>query len=408
MYPIHPETVYVLDRVYKNKDAKTRLDAMLASLAPKNTIVLSDSDLQKLVNEKHWTEGYKHRTGFYRRLGPPTLIFNTFRFNQWDLRWHQVRYPKLNHGLLNGNRPFSYRNEVNHLEKNICQAAWEMHSIFGCLHACDYCHVEDFVNIQLNIEELINELKNLIARNPKQQLYKYDNLSDIFSFEPEYNACVPLIEFFATQPNQYLLLYSKSDNIDFLLNAKHNGHTIINWSISPSTQAALIEKGAPSMNKRIEAMVKCQKAGYPVRVRFSPMIPIKNWEEELTLMIQKLLSQVKPDVITLDIIGFMSPKVMKEALDMELFDPQALEVLGEVEKTQHFFGKHTFPHDYRLKIYRHVFNEIRKMDPHVPISICNETKEMWQALDEFLRPMTPKDYVCCCGPTSVPGNPWLK
>jgi spore photoproduct lyase len=309
--------------------------------------------------------------------------------------------------MLAGQGPFTHRAEINHLEKNICQAAWEMHSIFGCLHACDYCHVEDFVNVMLNIEALISDLQRVIVANPLQQLYKYDNLSDIFAFEPEYNACLPLIEFFARTARQYLLLYSKSDNIDFLLKADHKGHTIINWSISPASQASLIEKGAPPLNRRIKAMEKCQKAGYTVRARFSPLIPIRNWEQETAEMVKSLFDHVMPDVITVDVIGFMSPKVMREAIDTSLFDPEAVKTLEEVGRTQRFFGKHTFPHAFRLAMFRHVINEIRKYAPSLPISVCNETTEMWHDLGDLLAPMTPENYVCCCGPTSVPGHPML-
>ena len=38
------------------------------------------------------------------------------------------------------------------------------------------------------------------------------------------------------------------------------------------------------------------------------------------------------------------------------------------------------------------------------MSICNETTQMWDDIGETLA-MTPEDYVCGCGPTSVPGNP---
>jgi DNA repair photolyase len=407
MYPIHPEKVYVLDRVYQNPLATVRLERMLAKIQPKEIIRLTDTTLHQLVVDKEWTEGHQHRTGYYRRQGPPTLIFNTFRWNNLKQLLHQICYPVLNHAMLLGNNPITFRKDINHLERNVCQAAYELHSIFGCLHACDYCHVEDFVNIMLNIEDLIDHLKTVIPKHPDQFLYKYDNWSDICAFEPEYNATEPLVRYFATLSKQYLLLYTKSANIDFLLNLPHNGHTLINWSLSPPTQSALIEKETPHMNQRIKAMEKCQNAGYTVRVRFSPMIPVKNWQEEINTMVTKLLSKVHPDVITLDIIGFMTPQVMREVIDQDLFDPDALRVLEDVEKTTRMFGKHVFPHDFRLNLYRHIFGAIRSIDPHVPISICNETTKMWDDLKLELGEMTPQNYACCCGPTSVPGHPFL-
>ena len=91
------------------------------------------------------------------------------------------------------------------------------------------------------------------------------------------------------------MLYTKSDNVDHLLNLAHNGHTIISWTVSCNTVAREIEKQTPTMEERVQAAVKCQKAGYTVRFRFSPIIPIKNWQAENREMIEKLFAKVKKE-----------------------------------------------------------------------------------------------------------------
>ncbi len=406
MYPIKADVVFVIDRVYQNPKAVARLESMLNVIKPKEVRKITDQQLVEMAKQRNWGKGYKERTGAYHRTGAPTLIFNVFHWKK-SAWWKQLLLAKRSRGLILGEKPFTHRDAVNHLERNICQNAWEMHSIFGCLHACDYCHVEDFVNIMLDIEELMTECQKMIVKNPELQLYKYDNLSDILTFEPEYNASRPFVEFFATTPDKYLLLYTKSDNVGFLLNLDHRGHTIINWSLSGDTQSRMIEKRTPPLSRRIEAMEKCQKHGYTVRARFSPIVPIPNWQEETSNMIAELFAKVRPDVVTVDIIGFMTPQVMKQVIAPSLMEAPALKILDEQEVNQKFFGKHTFPHAYRREIYQHVFTEVRKHNATIPIALCNETREMWNDFQSQLGKMTPSKYVCCCGPQSVPGNPLL-
>ena len=407
MYPLVQDKIYVLKQVLENPQAKHRYENMKRSIKFKEEIVLTTKDLDRLVHERQWGKGHKLRTGTYQRKGSPQLIFNTFNWNKWGLKWNEMRYPSLNRALFLGQNPLTFRSEKNHLERNICQAAWELHSVYGCLHACQYCHVEDFVNIMLNIEDLIDYLKKFIPQHPEQQLYKYDNYSDIPVFEPEYNACKPLVEYFGSLKRQFLLLYTKSDNIDYLLDYDHQGQTIINWSISPEYQSRYIEIGTPPLERRLNAMQKCEQAGYTVRARFSPIVPIQDWENATSKMIEQLFSKVNPDVITIDVIGFMDPKTMMSILPANSLDEEANQILNDLSKKHKVYGKHTFPHDFRHKILRHIFNEVERVSPNTPVSICNETPKMWESLSEELGNMTSSNYVCCCGPDSVPGHPLL-
>ncbi len=52
------------------------------------------------------------------------------------------------------------------------------------------------------------------------------------------------------------------------------------WTVATDTQCSDIERGTPSLDERLEAMRKCQQAGYVVRAGFSPIIPHVGWREE--------------------------------------------------------------------------------------------------------------------------------
>lgn len=206
------------------------------------------------------------------------------------------------------------------------------------------------------------------------------------------------------------MLYTKSDNVDHLLNLDHKGKTIINWTLSCNTVSERIEKNAPAMEDRIRAAKMCQKAGYTVRFRFSPIIPINNWQDENREMIEKLFTNVKPDLITMDVPGWMSAEQIRNSIDISLLDHEyrelvermAEEGIARVENSP----KQIFPHLARLRIYRFFLDQVWRLSDEIPVAICMETEEMWRSLSHELR-MHRDDYVCCCGPMSVPGHPML-
>jgi len=161
--------------------------------------------------------------------------------------------------------------------------------------------------------------------------------------------------------------------------------------------------GAATTTERIEAMTKCQEAGYIVRVRFSPIAPVVNWRDENRAMVRNLLSRATPDVITLCMFGWMDLYEAKRCMDMSLFDPHMMKAMEDAapEMRGKKFGP--LPHAARAAIYRFLIQEIRAVRPDIPISLCLESYEMWQEFGAELG-MRPERYFCNCGPQCTPGT----
>jgi spore photoproduct lyase len=404
-----PPKVYIHERVYNSELSRNRLERMMDSIETDCVQVVDDAVLSETVKMNGWLEYGAKRTGEIGRKSDPAIIFNNFQFlPTQDFVELKRKYPALSGYNLLGDGAWTYRNAENFRKGGgVCKSAYEIHSAWGCYHACDYCHVKDFFVIMLNLEEFVEHLDDLVRRENWQKLYKYDNQTDTICLEPEYGASELLVKYFSEQDDKYLMLYTKSDNVDHLLNLPHNGKTIVNWTLSCETVAREIEKKSPSTTARIEAAAKCQEAGYTVRFRFSPIIPVGNWREENRDMIEQMFSMVKPDLITMDILGWMDAVQIKNCMDISLFDDEyrnLVELMIKEGFTKR--GKQIFPQFARLKIYHFFMEEIRRISEKTPIAICMETKEMWDELSDRLG-MTMSNYACCCGPLSVPGHPML-
>jgi len=110
------------------------------------------------------------------------------------------------------------------------------------------------------------------------------------------------------------------------------------------------------------------------------------------------------DVITIDILGWCLPETLAAAMDVSRLDePWGAKIREGLGITNRNGGKYLFSHALRYQTLRYMIDEIRGRTKTIPVAICNETPDMWNALSDVLDAQ-PDRYVCCCGPDSVTGN----
>ncbi len=155
-------------------------------------------------------------------------------------------------------------------------------------------------------------------------------------------------------------MLTKSDNVNNLLNLQHNGHTIVAWSMNNERVSRKFEIGAPSFERRLKAARKVQEAEYPVRIRLDPIVPFDGWKEAYAETIERILTVIFPQRITLRTLrfeeGFYKMRISIFTNGPEL--PDFLEVMEPMFPPRMFTGakraksgKYSFPEDQRAEIF---------------------------------------------------------
>jgi spore photoproduct lyase len=283
----------------------------------------------------------------------------------------------------------------------VCQGGWGIHSLDGCVHRCAYCPEGYVVNVMLDLEEFADHVGAMLRRRPEQKVFRYDLYSDQPCFEPEYGASEILSDLFARTADQYLLFYTKSDNVDHLLTLPRRDHSIYYCTLATDTAACLFEPGAPGLDRRIEGLRRCQEAGFAVRVGFSPIIPVANWRAEATAMLERLLAKVRPETVRLWVLSLMAAAELEAALDVSALDAEIVAAMRRATMDAVGWWNGPFPRETRAEIYAHYIDEMRRVSPETPVSLCSEERAVWELLAGKLR-MSPDRLFCCCGGTSVP------
>jgi hypothetical protein len=415
MIPLTPRFIYVTTDLQDHPAAMARVERMIAACPGARVEFVDDEGLSAAVTERGWDQTTCWGTQTAAERHDPDLVLTTGKFHDEATKAARLeRYPGLRFRDLGGYRMFWWRYDGSpeFREKSrgiICQSAWQLHSIEGCPFRCWYCGCGGVNRLLMNVEEYLEHLDEWLQVAPAQRLYKWDNSADVTAFEPEYGWSTELVKYFARQPGKFLEIYvGKSDNIENLLSVDPRGQTILQWSISARTQSTVIEEKTATWEERIEAARACQEAGYLVRFRFSPIIPVPGWREENTELIERIFARTRPDVISLCPFGWMNATEFERRVPFDLLDPDFAAVIRAAEpflaeRGYSSGGAHPIPHDARLVLLDYLIDEIQRVGPGVPIALCLETPEMWARLGPKLG-QPPGRYVCNCGPTCTPGD----
>jgi DNA repair photolyase len=412
MYPLDPPAVYVHKTVMDEERYRQRVEGVVRALrTPVEPIVFDDEDLPRMIR----AEGLCSRCvpmGTLAEVRDPILLFHTFRFDgRFEQRFEALRQagceigagqarPLLGYGAFHWAN-YNLEGDPNGHDK-VCRPCWRIHLQYGCVHRCCYCAFGGLLVSMVNVEDYCRHLDKIIERHPWQATFLLDDDADTPCLEPEHGTLGRLIEHFGTLDGRYLVIHTKTWNTSWMPPLVHSGNTIIVWSLSGPTQSRILEPNTGTTEQRIQAARIAQEAGYPVRYKFKPIIPVRGWREEAAYTVRLLFQKTDPDIISLCVFMWHDVDEMLKRIGADLLDAACLQAaLDARQETQDTRAK-PFPASVRTEIYDHYLAEIRRHSRDVPVSLSTENFAMWKTFEDKLG-FTATNYVCGCGPQSVPG-----
>lgn len=274
----------------------------------------------------------------------------------------------------------------------------------GCFYNCDWCFLKGTYRANQNyitVRVQYDKIKDMLAKRLKPAtapvMFDTGEMADSLSMEHLTKSGQELIPWFAEQEHGYMYMLTKSTNIDSILKLKHNKHTILAWSVNAPIVADWFEVGAPKPRERLRAAKLAQKAGYPIRIRLDPIIPVPNWQQYYSGIIKSIFEEVKPERITLGTLRFEGQ--FYKMRDVILSHPKLKEIVGtmvpmldeiKLPGGGKSIGKYSFPVEQRIEIFKFAIEEIRKYSK-CDIALCKETAEVWEAVGLDL-----KECKCVC------------
>ena len=265
----------------------------------------------------------------------------------------------------------------------------------GCFYKCDWCYLKltfrdahPYINVKAQYDVIKKKLQQRLDQIEEPVMFNSGELADSLAMEHLTHAGREFIPWFGTTKNGYLFMLTKSANVDDILDLPHNGHTIIAWSINNAEVSRKFEIGAPPLHERLEAARQVQEAGYPLRLRLDPIVPIEGWQEAYADTVKQIFKTVSPERMTLGTLRFENGfhKMRNSILTtggalkdfMQGMQPMFAPKMFPGAKRPKS-GKYSFSVAQRSDIFRFVIGEIRKYSD-CQVALCKESAEVWDAL----------------------------
>jgi len=410
MYRMSPPAICAFEHALADERSAARIEAMLAALGRDLSSVerVTEADIPKMIERHDWVDA-RLRQGKHAEHTQPALVFTHHRGKAAPpiapvLERCPPGAPSWLVGNLLGHGGTQLAGDRSNMGL-VCRPRVQFDTIYGCPHGCKYCGGGKVAVVFTNVEELIEREVIPHARaNPWQKVFMFNSsLTDTLCFEPEYGLSALLADYYASTSDQHYLIHTKSANVDFLLDLDHRGHTIVLWSLTSETASRLVEPGSATMEERIEAARKCQAAGYTIRYKFKPIVPVRGWREECERMVALAFEHTRPDNVGIYTLAWMNAGEFEQIIDPALLDPDFVAAAEAAAEELRDVSAGPFPHEARAEIYDFYLRQIRRHDPEVPVFLCTETPDMWAEFGARLG-CSAGDYACGCGPQSPPGT----
>jgi spore photoproduct lyase len=178
-------------------------------------------------------------------------------------------------------------------------AHYQLPLVTGCSGMCTYCYLntqlgkKPYIRVYVNVDEILAQCaKYMDERQPEITYFEGAATSDPIPVEPYTGSLRKTIEFFGQQDLGRFRFVTKFTDVDGLLDAKHNGHTMIRFSINAASVISKYEHKTTSLEERVTAARKVIESDYPIGFIIAPVILFEDWKQEYGKMLLELEKQL--------------------------------------------------------------------------------------------------------------------
>jgi len=171
--------------------------------------------------------------------------------------------------------------------------------MMNCIYDCRYCFLQGMYNsayyvVFVNYEEFSNEIVRVAEKTPAEDVYFFSGYDcDSLAFNPVTRFVEHFLPIFKKQSNAWLELRTKSTQVRMLLDQDPIENCVIAFSFSPEESAKSLEHKTPSIQKRLDALVKLQQKGWKTGLRFDPLLFQPDFEKSYGALFAEVFKSVE-------------------------------------------------------------------------------------------------------------------
>lgn len=276
----------------------------------------------------------------------------------------------------------------------------------NCPMDCTYCILQAYLNnpwlsFYVNVDDLLAELQEADQRGEFLRIGTGE-FTDSMALDRLTGLSEILVEYFGAASTMVLELKTKSTAIEHLKGLRHNGRTIVAWSLNSATVNGREELHTASLDMRLQAARQCAQWGYRLAFHFDPIIVHDNWQQEYTETIRRLFAAVPARSIAWISLGALRYLPPLKEIARQRFPGSSIfcqEFITGLDNKCRYFRTQ------RVEMYSLLLQELKKSAaPETCLYLCMESDEIWREVFGFtpeskggLRRMLDEAAQRCCG-----------
>ena len=186
--------------------------------------------------------------------------------------------------------------------------------MMNCLYDCRYCFLQGMYRsahyvLFVNYEDFSKHIEDKINKAHDEVHFFSGYDCDSLALEPVTKFLEYFLPVFREHPSALLEIRTKSTQIRTLLNTEPLENCVIAWSFTPAEIANALEHKTPSVDRRIESIIKLQGKGWRIGLRFDPLIYSSEFKSEYRKLFTNTLQICNPELLHSVTLGsFRLPK----------------------------------------------------------------------------------------------------
>lgn len=183
----------------------------------------------------------------------------------------------------------------------------------GCMGMCMYCYLntqlgkKPYMRVYVNLDEILEKAADYIKeREPDITFFEGAATSDPIPTEPYTGSLLQTINFFGEQELGRFRFVTKFTDVEGILEARHNGHTTVRFSLNSAKVIRKYEHKTANMEERVLAARKIAEHGYPLGFIIAPVMFDEGWKNDYNELLHELedkLGAYKDKDISFEIIS---------------------------------------------------------------------------------------------------------
>ncbi len=270
-------------------------------------------------------------------------------------------------------------------EDIVCPHFLELKWATGCNYNCAWCYLQGTCRMlpyrtrlhQKGRDKIHRHLEALFGHNGSEQgngagpqLLNSGELADSLAAEDDKKPFSQfIIPLFNSQDHFQLLMLTKSAAVDNLLRLEGQESTVVSFSVNPPSIAKRWENGAPPPEERLAAATQLVAAGYEVRLRIDPIVPVEDWKKHYDELLNLIFRLFRPERITLGSLRGLQSTINNAP------DKSWTEYLAEKSP----WGRRV-DSGVREEAFAYILQRLATEWDYSDVALCKEPMSTWQAL----------------------------